>query len=283
MAVIIFIVNLVRPAEGHHFLWRVTSPDNRAAYIMGSIHLADKGLYPLNEAIYKAFTESAILVVEVNIEDMSGEAIASFIENSGMSSDPAPLPQRLSPETRDALEKSGFYTWEMQKFQPWLAALAIQAEVMAQHGFLSQYGLDLHFIQKAKAREIVVLELETMTEQLEMMADMSPEEADLFLRAAVLELEDLPKIMRKFLQAWRTGDAEAFSQIFFQEYDKYPELLPLLDKIIVQRNKTMAARLHQMISQHDGSLFVIVGGGHLVGDDNILDILSGLGYKVQQQ
>ena len=277
------IIGLFKPPEERHFLWRLTSPEGRPAYILGSIHLADRDLYPLSPAIEQAFAEAAILAVELNTDEMSNAAIDSFIMEHGISADPAPLPGRLSDETRAALEKSGFYGWEMSRFQPWLAALVIQVEVLEQHGFVPRYGLDRHFIDQAGQRQMKVLELETPEDQLSLLAGMSAEEADLFLRATVLELEELPKTMRAFLQAWRQGDVDAFSRIFFQEYDTYPELLPLLDKIIFQRNQKMAARLTELMSQNDGIFFVVIGGGHLIGEGSVLDILAARGFKISQQ
>lgn len=281
-AAAVITAGLLKPAEDRHFLWRVTSPEGRPAYILGSIHLADRELYPLSPAIEQAFTEAAALVVELNTDEMSGAVIDSFIMEHGLSSDQAPLPQRLSAETRAALEKSGFYSWEMSRFQPWLAALTIQAEVLERHGFISRYGLDRHFIAQARQRRMKVVELESPEEQLGLLAGMSAEEADLFLRATVLELEELPKTMRAFLQSWRQGDVDAFSRIFFQEYDTYPELLPLLDKIIFQRNQKMAVRIAELVPQNSGILYVVIGGGHLVGRGSVLDLLTDRGFKVEQ-
>ncbi|MDL2226332.1 TraB/GumN family protein [Deltaproteobacteria bacterium OttesenSCG-928-M10] len=282
VAAAVFMAGLLQPPAERHFLWRITPPEGRPAYILGSIHLADRDLYPLSPAIEQAFAESAILAVELNTDEMSGAAIDSFITERGLSDDPKPLPQRLSEETRAALEKSGFYSWEMSRFQPWLAALVIQVEVLEQHGFVSQYGLDRHFINQAGQREMKVLELESLEEQLGLLADMSAEEADLFLRATIVELEEMPKTIRAFLQSWREGDAAAFSDLFFKEYDTYPELLPLLDKIIFQRNQTMADRISRL-PQDDGPLFVVIGGGHLVGEGSVLDLLAAKGYKIEQK
>ena len=46
--------------------WKVSSADN-VAYLLGSIHLGSKDMYPLAKEIEDAFERSAALIVEVDI------------------------------------------------------------------------------------------------------------------------------------------------------------------------------------------------------------------------
>jgi len=50
------------------FLWKVRSKTN-TVYLLGSIHLFKKDLYPLNARIEEAFAQSDLLAVEANISD----------------------------------------------------------------------------------------------------------------------------------------------------------------------------------------------------------------------
>src|SRR6266702_2529007 len=47
-------------------MWKVSSKTN-SAYVLGSVHLGDKSLYPLPAAIEDAFKSSSVLIVEVDI------------------------------------------------------------------------------------------------------------------------------------------------------------------------------------------------------------------------
>lgn len=269
-----------RPAA--NFLWQLSRADGRQLYIAGSIHLARPELYPLNQTFDQAFEQASALVVELDTTGLSQSELNSFIMDRGVSTDPRALSQRLSPQTASLLADSGFYSWEMERFEPWLAALVIQSGALELQGFLPEYGLDLYFIRRARQLGLTVLELETPSEQLSLMADMSPEESDLFLRATLMELNELPRILNKFFRAWRTGDTESFGEIFFEEYERYPELKPLLEKVILQRNRQMAQRLELLISQYPAPLFVVVGGGHLVGQGSLLELLAASGFSVHQ-
>ncbi|MDR0881503.1 MAG: TraB/GumN family protein [Candidatus Adiutrix sp.] len=269
------------PTAPRSFLWEVISPQGGRAYLLGSIHLASPSLYPLSESITGAFSRAGALVVEINTEDMDPDLIGDFIKARGTASDGRPLLERLTPETRDILNQSGFYTDQLASLTPWLAALAIQMAVLQQNGFEGRYGLDKHFIDLAHQRRLAILELETLEEQMGLLADMSEAEADLFLKAAVLEMAGLPGTISDFIAAWQRGDAPGFARIFFREYDKYPELTPLMDKIIFRRSERMAARLDSLITK-ERALFVVVGAGHLVGPNNALTGLEARGYTVSQ-
>ena len=266
-----------------HFLWEIKGPSGQRAYLMGSIHLAHAGLYPLEAPVTEAFQAAGKLVVEINMEDMPPESVAGYIQRFGHSNDPEPLLTRVTPATGAILRQSGFYTPMMSRMEPWLAALVIQLDILKKNGFESRFGLDKFFIDQAKARQMEIVELETIDEQMGLLVEMNDEESDLFLRATVLEMDDLPKIMDKFLRTWREGDISGFAAVFFDEYDKYPELLPLMDKVIFQRNRRMADRLQRILEGSPETHFIIVGAGHLVGDPSVLSLLAERGYTATQK
>ncbi|MDR1045916.1 MAG: TraB/GumN family protein [Candidatus Adiutrix sp.] len=287
LAFVFFILALAGPLPGPaaalagHFLWRVESPGGGRIFVAGSIHLARAGLYPLPPAIMEAFGQSAVLAVEINTEAVPDRVMRNFLNRRGRSKDPRPLLERLSPATRQALERSGFYSPDLDPLAPWLAALAIQTEALGRQGFSSQYGLDKYFIDLASQRGLEIVELETLEEQMGPLAAMSPEEADLFLRSAIEEMDDLPGTVNAFLDSWRRGEVEAFAALFFQEYDRYPALRPLLDRVIYQRNERLAAGIRDLL-ESGARAFVVVGAGHLVGERSVLEHLARLGHRVTQ-
>lgn len=271
-------------AEPANFLWELAAPGGGRFYILGSVHLAYPGLYPLNEEIIEAFDKSGALAVEIDVDRLGLSTLTGYIQANGLSKDPRPLPARLTPETRAALERSGLYNPALDPLRPWLAALTIQMEGLRHLGFEAEYGLDRYFLRLAHSRGTPVLELETIDDQMGLLAGMSDPEADLFLRSTILEMEELPEIMNGFLETWRRGDAGGFADIFFKEYDRYPELTPLLDKVIFLRNERLAEKIHELMSAPGAEpLFVVIGAGHLVGDRSVLTALAARGYEIKQK
>ena len=276
------LILMAAPLAAKHFLWHISSPSGKEAYIMGSIHLAYAGLYPLAAPLEDAFAESSSLVVEINTSTLSPEVTNKFIASHGMEPKGKMLMERLSPETATLLKSSGFYSPSLGRLKPWLAALQIQLEIMEHNGFYTKYGLDEHFMNKAKERGIKILELETLEEQMYPLASLTPTESDLFLRGTLQDMSQLPKTMKGFMDTWRKGEVESFGRLFFQEANKYPELQPLVKKLIVDRNHRMATRIHSLLEEGQG-YFIVVGAGHLVGDESIQSLLIKQGYTFTQK
>ncbi len=264
-------------AQAQNFLWQITSPQGVKSFIIGSVHVANSDLYPLSAPIDEALAQADVLVVETL--EASPSEMESFILAKGR--DARPLNERLTPTTKELLLQSRLDFKPLEHQATWLAALSLQLELMRQNGFESQYGLDAYFLSQAKAKELEVVALESLSDQLGPLSEMDDVEADLFLRSVLLEADNLAADMDKLLSTWKQGDTSEFQDIFFQQYNKYPELIPLLDKLIFARNKTMAARLRPLLSEAK-SYFVVVGAGHLVGKESILSILAKEGFQISQ-
>lgn len=276
------ILFICSPLWAANFLWHVESAAGGEAYILGSIHLAQPGLYPLAEPIMDSFQRSQHLVVELDIEALDQNEVLTYVRQHGLANDGRGLNERLSPQTRKILAQSPFQTERFRTLKPWMAALSLQMEVIRQHGYDEEYGLDRFFLRQARGRAMNIVELESLGEQMAPLAEMSEGESDLFFRATILELKDFPEIMGAMFTAWQKGDAAEFARIFFQEYNVYPELVPILDKVIFRRNDAMAARLEKLLSQADGPYFVVIGAGHVAGPGSVLEILADTGHRIEQ-
>ena len=264
------------------FLWRVTSPAGARAYLAGSIHLADPGLYPLPEPFGLAFQEAGSLVVEIDTETLPLKTMSDFIAQRGLAAPGRALEDYLTPATSGLLAHSGLNQPEYARYRPWLAALAIQLAALEENGFSARYGLDKHFLDQAAARRLPVVELETFAEQMNLLADLGREEADLFLQATLREAAELPSAMAEFLAAWRRGDTAAFAELLFRDFKRHPELSGLLDRLIIRRNHLMLERLKPLLAAVGRPPFVVVGAGHLVGEEGLLSLLAAQGYRLEQ-
>src|SRR6266542_6661153 len=57
-------------------MWKVSSKTN-SGYVLGSVHLGDKSLYPLPAVIEDAFKSSSVLIVEVDIRNVDPSKLRS--------------------------------------------------------------------------------------------------------------------------------------------------------------------------------------------------------------
>ena len=97
------------------------------------------------------------------------------------------------------------------------------------------------------------------------------------------ELDDFNGETEKFqkiVAAWYAGDDAALDSMMSSEFrDKYPELYQIL---IVKRNQAFTSQIDGLL-KGDGTIFVAIGAGHLVGHDGVPATLEKLGYKVIKQ
>ena len=62
-------------------------------------------------------------------------------------------------------------------------------------------------------------------------------------------------------------------------FSEYPDIY---DRFFTERNKMWVLKIRKMMEQNDNVL-IIVGAGHLVGKDSVVDLLRKNGYKVTQR
>ena len=274
---------LAAPASGadagRHFLWRVTSDTGRA-FILGSIHLAKPDLYPLPEVMETSFQQSDVLVVEADITAVDQGKLIRWIQANGMYGADDNLQNHLSARTLKKMRQQKINPMLISRTKPWLAAVTLQTQKLQSLGFLEEYGLDRYFLKKA-ADNMPVRELEGMEAQLKIFTALSAQNSEMFLYATLVDLENTEQYMNKIIRSWRGGDADAFHNLYFKGLAEHPEFGPLMDIIVYGRNRTMRERIEALLKTGQ-TCFVIVGAGHLVGPQGIINRLKENGYKVEQ-
>ena len=268
--------------EGKVFLWEAKSAKN-TVYILGSIHLARASLYPLDKKIEDAFARSDALAVEVNIEAYDPVVLQQMFMERGVYSDGSTIGDHLSEETFklvvDKMRSLGLGLTQTVLFKPWFLAVTLATLELVKLGFNPEYGVDKHFLIKAKNKKI--LELESVEYQLNLFDGFTDKQQDLFLFSTLLDLNIIEKEMDDLIEAWENGDVVKTEEILMQGLEQYPEILPIVDKIFYQRNIKMAAKIENYLDTND-TYFVVVGAGHLVGEKGIIQLLKKKGYLLHQ-
>lgn len=274
------LVRAAEPEPDKTFLWRVKSPST-TAYVLGSIHLATPKLYPLPRRIEESFDRADVLAVEVNINAIDQIKVQEWLAANGFYPEDQSLEQNLSAKTKAGLARLGIDIQTLNRLRPWLAAITLQAQQLKILGFDEAYGVDKHFLDKADKAKKPIRELESILYQLTCFSGLSEKDQKLFLSVTLAEWDNVAVMVNKIIKAWRIGAAERFEDIFFKQYREHPELNPVAEKLIFQRNAVMAARIEDFLTSQK-KYFVIVGAGHLVGEKGVIHLLKAKGYKVEQ-
>jgi hypothetical protein len=281
MVAVAAVARLDLAAQSRNFGWKVTSPRG-AIYVVGSVHLLTKDFYPLNPALEKAYTDSDLLVEEVDIADMTGPGTQLSMLTRGMQPSSMPLEKVLTPATMALLSKKaqdvGLPLEALKQFKPWMIALTLEAMEWQKAGFDQELGLDKHFFDQAQADGKAVQGLETVEYQLSRFDEMPMDLQDRLLAETLKDIDTEQASMSRLIGAWRAGDAAAVERIVLKDLQQEPQLY---QRLLVERNKNWLPKLDALFARQ-GRAMVVVGAAHLVGPDGLLATFKAKGYKVEQ-
>jgi len=273
-------------AEAKSLLYKVSSK-NSTVYILGSIHLAKPELYPLKQAITNAYNNSDVLVVEV---DPSSQESVTTMQNSmvtsGVYSQGKTLRTELSSKTYGVLkrytQKTGIPLQVMEQMKPWVVMLQLTVTEMMRLGYSPELGIDKYFLDRARAGRKPVVELETAKEQMALLSKDDKEFQDKLLLYTLESMHEIEPMLDEMFKGWQRGDAEAFDKIMNAPLQTDPSLKMIYADLITKRNYKMVDKIEAFLKT-DNDYFVVVGSGHVIGEEGIIELLEERGYKTLQK
>lgn len=279
----LLLFSLPLQAAGERLLFWHVSTVRAEVWLLGSMHLARPDIYPLREEITQAFAAADALVVEVDIGGGNQVAIQELVLERGTYSGDETIRDHLSATTwkalEERLEESGLPPALMERMKPGLVVTTLTTVEMMKLGLNPELGIDRHFLDRARAQKDI-LELETLEQQLDLLLNFP--NADLLVRQTLFEMESLEETMEQLVDYWKRGDAEALRKLVLDdELSLHPEFRPLKERMFDDRNRAMTDRIVSM-QQRGGRYFVVVGAGHLLGDQGIIALLERRGQKPLQ-
>lgn len=275
------------------FFWQVKSDQSGAeqvnVYLMGSIHFADQSFYPLRAEIEQAFERSEYLAVELDVNTIDQDAYNRMISRKGVFPEGKSIKDSVSDETwqqlRARLRQLNISYEAVQNYKPGMLVLTMTAIQVMQMGLDPQLGIDMHFLRKAASPpEKKIIELETLEQQLDLFIDIP--DGDLLLKETLYSMAETESIMNDMVSYWKTGDESSMNKLLFEDaLNDYPSFSSIYDRLFYQRNRNMVSKIEGMLQQGKAagaSYFVVVGSGHLIGDEGIVNMLKQKGYKVKR-
>jgi uncharacterized protein YbaP (TraB family) len=263
-------------------LWTVDTQSNRI-YLLGSLHLLKPDDYPLSASINRAYKESQLLFFETDMEAMQQPAMLVKIQQLALYPEEENLLQNLDGRTRKALEKKmadlGLPLELYIRFKPWLVATDLAVQELKKLGFNPMYGIDVHFFYKAKADGKEIGFLEPAEFQINLLGNMVEQDQNDFLSQTLKDLEVVNELAGDLVRSWKDGDADRLHELLSKSFGDYPHLH---DRLLIQRNKNWIKEIEAAMQLNKNVLFV-VGAGHLVGPESVVDLLKKKGYQVKQQ
>jgi uncharacterized protein YbaP (TraB family) len=266
-----------------HCLWLVKTQQNKAIYLLGSLHVLKSDAYPLAKAINDAYRLSQKVVFETDLAAMTDPAVQSKMMTMGLYPEGQTLFQNISNEMQSSLKKKmtnlGMPLEHFARFRPWFLAVTLTVLELQRLGFSLDYGIDIHFYGKAGMDEKEIGFLEPVDFQLELLGKMNARDQKAFLGQTLNDLDIAAQMADDMLKYWKMGDADNLYEILFKSFKDYPQIE---NRLLRRRNIQWVKKIEAMMAE-DKNIFIIVGAGHLIGPGSVVALLKEKGYKVKQK
>lgn len=258
--------------------------DDVQIHLLGSMHVANADLYPLRAAMETAFGAADTLVVELDITRIDQAAVAAWATEHGSYPEGDSLRNHLRMETwqrlSNYLQEQEIDPASIERQKPGLLVMMLTMLQIHAEGMQAALGIDQHFLNAASAVQKPVLELETVVEQLALIAEMP--HPDKTINQTLDEIDDMASYIDELAATWKSGDVEKFEPLILMALSgDDAESRTYFSRILEQRNRRMAQRL--LTRSHTAkNLFVVVGAAHLVGAEGLPTLLRQAGFQVTQ-
>lgn len=268
-------------ADGKHILWSLKGKTN-TVYLLGSVHFL-RPAEALPNAVDAAYADAEQLYMEIDMDDLDPLNVQQVTLELGMlpngESLEAELGQATYAKVSERARELGIEPVMLNRFRPWLAALTLVQLQLVKMGLDPNSGIERRFVMRAAGDHKQILGLETLREQLAIMASLPPSQQREFLLYSVEDTERATREIDALITAWRDGDVDKLESLLAEGFEKYPDLYRPLT---VERNRRWIQPIENLLDDRDDYL-VIVGALHLVGKDSVVDLLERRGHKVTRQ
>ncbi len=263
-------------------VWKLDT-DNGSFYLAGSCHVLRKSDYPLPEEFESAYDDADQIIFETDIEALRSQDIQLLLISKGMYTGGDTLEKKLSKKAYESLAKfcrdRSMSIALFQNFKPWMVTMTLLALELEKNGITAADGLDMYFSNKAKKDGKQTGGLEDVYKHVELVSSLEEEFDESIIESFIQEVEELQVIMEDLIKSWRAGDEAGIDEYLLETMCKeYPGLYK---RLITDRNRDWIPHLETLMDSGKRTL-VIVGVGHLVGEDSVINLLKSRGYKVKK-
>lgn len=267
-----------------HFLWTVRAgAGSPPTYLLGSLHVLTPDFYPLAPRIEEAFTQSKVLIEEVDMDELTNPSTLMPLLAKAVYTDGRTLETAISPDLYKSVvaraEKAGLPSVALQRMKPWMAAVSLTAPALKSAGFNAALGVDKYFFDKAKAAGLERRALETVAYQFDRFDEMPAPLQEAMLRSVLVDLDTQLANVQAIADAWARGDTASIEKDLLAAFLESPALY---ERLLAERNRNWVAPVEACLKKGE-TCFVVVGAAHLVGPQSLVSLLREKGYAVEQQ
>lgn len=262
--------------------WRVTGRDGGEITLLGSMHVLRESDYPLPPSLDALVARADLVVMEIDLDDVDATAQQRLILDKAMLPPGTVLEDVVDDEVYRRLEQHmvaiGVDLARLERFEPWFLAITVLDLGMRKIGFQPERGIEQYVLGQAQVAGKEILGLETVEFQLGLFDALPAEQQQAMLEQTLAELDEGIAVLDEMVAAWRDGEMERLSAELLDEFAEFPGLY---ETLVTKRNNAWVPPLERMLADGQRHL-VVVGALHLVGPDNVVELLRERGHDVER-
>jgi uncharacterized protein YbaP (TraB family) len=193
------------------------------------------------------------------------------------------LSTQLSPAVyasySNYVSKTGIPVEMLDSLTPATAAIGLVALELKKLGLDPELGLDKHFFEQATKDSKIIVPLETVEFQMNLITDFTKEEGELLMKSTLKDIATLEKDLGDMLKAWQTGDADKLNKFLNEAMKDAPVIYK---RMVTDRTRNWMPKIEELTKRKDNAI-IIVGAGHLVGQEGLIELLKKKGFKIVQE
>ena len=272
--------------------YKISDKNNTTIYLLGSIHAADDTIYPLNDTIMNSFNDSDYLAVEVDTLSLQNNFDLSLkLAEKMMYNDSTTIKNHIGDELYNKmvnfLKEKKSYSSLYDNYKPVFFESLFENLIINDAMLKSESGIDMYFLSLASENNKKILEVESAEFQYNLLLN-TPLELDKIMIEEYIDNYDLNvSQMKDLYELWKKGDKEQLENILInsESQNVTEEEKKLMENynqsLIIDRNYGMANVLENYFEKKQ-NVFCVVGLGHVIGDEGIINLLQKRGYDVAQ-
>ena len=256
-------------------LWKIESEGTAPSYLFGTMHSGDPRVVQLPAAVQQAFDRVDNVTLEVELDP---QALLTMV-TALMLPDGSSLESLIGPDlyqrSVQAMSAQGIPDTLVSGMKPWAVAVSLMTPPDQKGAVLDQV-----LYQQALGSGKKVSGLETVAEQLALFDELPLADQVVLLKDTLDNLPDMVRLLAELQAAYLERDLKRLVEINASSLqDSNPRLVrDFNQKVIIDRNHRMAERMQSRL--HEGNHFIAVGAMHLPGEEGLLALLSGQGYRI---
>lgn len=257
-------------------LWKIQKSGQADSYLFGTIHIADRRVIELLDIVQKPLKASETFAMEVVLDK---NALTTFSQ-AGLFTGGELLEDYIDEVQLDRINQIMFQYYGVipvivNKMKPWL----VMATISSPPPENNKTVLDVELQNLAIDFEQPVVGLETIDEQLEVLAGMKLTEQLWLLNKTVDDFEQSMGLWESMINNYLRGDLQALMQeqnVLMDENSTIDDRF--LENLLDKRNIKMAKRIVAIMQNK--TVFAAIGALHLPGEKGVLHLLEKAGYQV---